>query len=53
MKKQTSSTKKMYIVKYYGGSYEDSYTRIVFVTDKKSTEKRKHIETKTKLNELY
>jgi hypothetical protein len=37
MKKQTPNTKKMYIVKYYGGSYEDSYTRIVFVTDKKAT----------------
>jgi hypothetical protein len=37
MKEQNQNTKTMYIVKYYGGSYEDSYTRIVFVTDKKST----------------
>ena len=32
-----SSIKKMYIVKYCGGSYEDYYEKIVFVTDKKST----------------
>jgi hypothetical protein len=29
--------RKMYIVKYYGGSYDDSYETDVFVTDKKST----------------
>ena len=28
---------KMYIVKYYGGSYNDSYETDVFVTDKKTT----------------
>ena len=27
---------KMYIVRYYGGSYDDWYTNNVFVTDKKS-----------------
>jgi hypothetical protein len=37
MKKQTSSTKKMYIVKYYGGSYDHFCETIVFVTDKKAT----------------
>ena len=29
--------KEMYIVKYYGGSYDDFYEHIVFVTDNKKT----------------
>ena len=29
--------KKMYLVRYYGGCYDDYYTVVLFVTSKKST----------------
>jgi hypothetical protein len=34
---QTAVMTSYYLVKYYGGSYEDSFDAVVFVTNKKST----------------
>jgi len=34
---QTSISGSYYLVRYYGGSYDDYYSAVVFVTNKKST----------------
>lgn len=36
MKKINNKATKYYLVRYYGGSYDDSYDEVLFITDKKS-----------------
>jgi hypothetical protein len=37
MQKKTTIPTTYYLIRYYGGSYEDYYSNVIFVTDKKST----------------